>query len=227
MAKLCLQSEKGWMWLVRWDDVTEANMNTEIHDRIVGCAVGAAIGDALGMPLEFGPPRPVDALVRELLPGRLPAGSFTDDTEMALALAEGLLAHRPLDPADLAQRFVEWVRANPPDVGIHTRTVLSRIAAGQDWKHVMEAIHAEKPDSAGNGSVMRCWPVAVAYWDDLGQLLLDSRLQSQITHPHADCVSGSVFVNVTCYHLFRGDSHNQAVQKGTGKDKTSDQCNRR
>ncbi|MBN1580957.1 MAG: ADP-ribosylglycohydrolase family protein, partial [Anaerolineae bacterium] len=127
--------------------------------------------------------------------------------------AESLLAHRPLDPADLAQRFVDWVRANPPDVGIHTRTVLSRIAAGQDWRQVMAVICAEKPDSAGNGSVMRCWPVAVACWDDLEQLVLDSRLQSQVTHPHVDCVAGSAFVNITCYHLFHGDSHSQAVQK--------------
>ena len=48
-------------------------------------AVGAAIGDALGMPLEFGPPRPAGRLVRNMLPARLPAGTFTDDTEMALA----------------------------------------------------------------------------------------------------------------------------------------------
>ncbi|MBN1582940.1 MAG: ADP-ribosylglycohydrolase family protein, partial [Anaerolineae bacterium] len=61
----------------------EARMDIKIYDRIVGCAVGAVVGDALGMPLEFGPPRPVDALVWEMRPGRLPAGSFTDDTEMA------------------------------------------------------------------------------------------------------------------------------------------------
>lgn len=188
-------------------------MDLKMIDRIAGCAVGAAIGDALGMPLEFGPPRPINALVREMLPRRLPAGTFTDDTEMALALAESLLACRPLDPADLAQRFVDWVRANPPDVGLHTGQVLSRIAAGQDWGQVMEATLVEKPDAAGNGSVMRCWPVAVAYWDDLDQLVLDSRLQSLVTHPHADCVAGCVFVNMTCYHLFRGDSHSQAVQK--------------
>ena len=40
-----------------------------------GCAAGAAIGDALGMPLEFGPRRPLDRLVRDMAPGRLPAGA--------------------------------------------------------------------------------------------------------------------------------------------------------
>ncbi|HSR31954.1 MAG TPA: ADP-ribosylglycohydrolase family protein, partial [Anaerolineae bacterium] len=109
-------------------------MTDEMLDRIWGCAVGAAVGDALGMPLEFGPRRPAGALVRDMAPGRIPAGTFTDDTEMALALAESLLACRPLDPADLAGRFVAWYRAGPDDVGIHTRQVLSRFAAGEPWQ---------------------------------------------------------------------------------------------
>ena len=61
-------------------------------DRARGCAVGAAVGDALGMPLEFGPRSPPGEFVREMTGGRLPAGTFTDDTELALALAESLLA---------------------------------------------------------------------------------------------------------------------------------------
>jgi ADP-ribosyl-[dinitrogen reductase] hydrolase len=188
-------------------------MDKQIRDRVLGCAVGAAVGDALGMPLEFGPPRPAKALVREMLPGRLPAGSFTDDTEMALALAESLLAHRPLDPADLARRFVGWYRANPPDIGIHTRSVLSRISAGQDWRQVREILLSERPNSAGNGSVMRCWPVAVAYWNDLGQVLVDSRLQSQVTHAHADSVEGCAFVNAFIYHLLHGSERDEAMRQ--------------
>ena len=188
-------------------------------DRARGCAVGAAIGDALGMPLEFGPPQPSDRLVREMRAGRLPAGTFTDDTEMALALAESLLAHRPLDPADgstelaevLAQRFVAWYRAGPNDVGIHTYSILSRIADGEPWEQAVETEQRQRPDSAGNGSVMRCWPVALAHWSDLDSLLADSRLQSRVTHPHPDCVAGSAFVNTVIYHLLRGIPPAEAV----------------
>jgi ADP-ribosyl-[dinitrogen reductase] hydrolase len=57
-------------------------------DRLRGIAVGAVVGDALGMPLEFHPARPIYELVTEMAAGPLPAGSFTDDTEMSLALAE-------------------------------------------------------------------------------------------------------------------------------------------
>jgi ADP-ribosyl-[dinitrogen reductase] hydrolase len=79
-------------------------MAPDLRDRLRATAVGAAIGDALGMPLEFGPTSPLDRLLRAMRPGRLPAGAFTDDTEMALALAESLLAQIPLNPADLAGR---------------------------------------------------------------------------------------------------------------------------
>ena len=131
-------------------------MDPLLQDRARGCAVGAAVADALGMPLEFGPRRPAGRLVREMQAGRIPAGTFTDDTEMALALADSLLAHRPLDPADLARRFADWVQAGPDDVGIHTRAVLSRVAAGEPWDRAVEAVQHQRPGSAGNGSVMRC-----------------------------------------------------------------------
>jgi ADP-ribosyl-[dinitrogen reductase] hydrolase len=186
-------------------------MDAVMRSRVRGCAVGAAVGDALGMPLEFGPRRPSDHLVSTMRTGRLPPGTFTDDTEMALALAESLLIHWPLDPVDLAERFVAWYKAGPDDVGNHTRAVLSRIAAGEPWGQAVEAVQARKPDSAGNGSVMRCWPVALVHWDNLGRLLADSRLQSQVTHPHPECEAGSAFVNTTIYHLLQGTSPEESV----------------
>ncbi len=188
-------------------------MQIELMNRIAGVAVGAAIGDALGMPLEFGPARPADRLVREMLPGRIPAGSFTDDTEMALALAESLLAQCPLNPADLAQRFVTWIESHPPDVGIHTASVLWRFADGEPWETAVAAVQAHNSGSAGNGSVMRCWPVALAWWDDLHRLLEDSVLQSRVTHPHAECNAGSAFINATIYHLLHGLTPEAAVAR--------------
>ncbi|MBU0494912.1 MAG: ADP-ribosylglycohydrolase family protein [Chloroflexi bacterium] len=186
-------------------------MNDLIRDRARGCAVGAAIGDALGMPLEFGPRRHAGRLVREMTPARLPAGSFTDDTEMALVLAESLLTQCPLDPVDLAQRFVAWYRARPPDVGVHTSGGLSRIAAGEPWDQAVAAVQRQHPDSAGNGSVMRCWPAALAHWNNLEGLLIDSRLQSWITHPHVECAAGSMFTNAVIYYLLRGVPPREAV----------------
>lgn len=188
-------------------------MQNDLMNHMAGVAVGAVVGDALGMPLEFGPARPVDRLVREMLPGRIPAGSFTDDTEMALALAESLLTHRPLNPEDLARRLVTWIESHPPDVGIHTASVLWRFADGEPWETAVTAVQVRNPGSAGNGSVMRCWPVALAWWDDLGHLLDDSTLQSRVTHPHPECNAGSAFVNAAIFHLLHGLAPEAAVAR--------------
>jgi len=151
--------------------------------------------------------------VREMLPGRIPAGSFTDDTEMALALAASLLAQHPLNPDDLAQRFVAWIEGHPPDVGIHTASVLWRIADGEPWETATATVQAHNSGSAGNGSVMRCWPVALAWWDDLERLLEDSVLQSRVTHLHPECNAGCAFVNAAIYHMLHGLTPEDAVMR--------------
>ena len=186
-------------------------LDPTLLDRARGCAVGAAIGDALGMPLEFGPARPLDNLVREMVPGRLPAGTFTDDTEMALALAESLLHLRPLDLDDLARRFAAWAMANPPDIGIQTSRVLRRVARGEPWETVIAEEQRRHPDAAGNGSLMRCWPVALACWDRPDDLLRESARQSQVTHSHEDCLAACELANATIYYLLRGEAPGQAL----------------
>jgi ADP-ribosyl-[dinitrogen reductase] hydrolase len=183
----------------------------DLHDRLRGVAVGAAIGDALGMPLEFKPPVPPARLVRAMTPGRLPAGAFTDDTEMALALADSLLEAKPLDADNLARHFVRWYETRPPDIGIHTATVLREISLGCAWQTASAAAHQAHPHSAGNGSVMRCWPVALAHRNDLPALLRDSRLQSDVTHAHHECLSACEFVNAAIFFLLAGHEPRQAV----------------
>lgn len=174
------------------------------QDRLRGIAVGAAIGDALGMPLEFQPPRPLYSLVTEMVKGALPAGSFTDDTEMALALAESLLITNPLDPDDLSGRFLGWYQNNPPDIGIHTSHVLGQIARGTPWREASANVQRANPDSASNGSLMRCWPVAIARWDNPSFLVAESRLQSEVTHLNQDCIDACVFTNLLLHKIVQG-----------------------
>lgn len=170
-------------------------MDTTTLDRLLGCAIGAAVGDALGMPLEFGPARPIDDLARTYVAGRLAAGSFTDDTEMALALAESLVDRGGFDGVDLSARFLDWYHHNPPDVGNQTRLALAWLEDGLDWETASRRMADRNPDGAGNGSVMRCWPAALAAWEDDARLEQISALQSQVTHPHPDCVAACVIVN--------------------------------
>jgi ADP-ribosyl-[dinitrogen reductase] hydrolase len=180
------------------------NIDSELLNRARGCVVGAAIGDALGMPLEFRLRRPLIDMVVDMESGRLPAGSFTDDTEMALALAESLLVYQPLDPADLADRFLAWYRANPADIGTHTRAVLSHIDHGMPWDVAAATVQQQHPEAAGNGSVMRCWPAAVVEWNHMEDLVIDSWQQSRVTHMHRDCTTACTFINVMIANMLRG-----------------------
>ncbi len=186
-------------------------LSPAVRDRLRAAALGAALGDALGMPLEFGPAQPLTALVREMHSGRLPAGSFTDDTEMALALAESLLAFNPLNPQDLADRFVSWLGHNPPDVGNQTYHILNRMRQGLDWEAASLESVQRNPNSSGNGSVMRCWPVALARCTQPQELIEESRLQSRVTHPAQDCEDACALVNMMIRELAFGASPQQAL----------------
>jgi len=136
--------------------------------RAVGAIVGSAVGDALGAPFEFGSagdysrrfPRPVLDGNGEMIGGggfNWAAGEFTDDTQMALALAESLLEKRDFDADDMWTRFRAWAY-DANDIGINTRNVLSHAS------HVGAAEkghHATGGRSASNGCVMRIAPVGV------------------------------------------------------------------
>lgn len=196
----------------------------DLRDRLRGIAVGAAVGDALGMPLEFQPARPVHDLLTEMVDGAIPAGSFTDDTEMALALAESLLDSSPLDGQDLARRFVAWYECNPPDVGVNTSRVLRLITQGTPWQEAAQIVYKDNPMTASNGAVMRCWPLAVARYQNQDQLIAESRLQSEVTHKHPDAVDAAILVNLILQKLLLrnefvtpGESLRTAIAESVGQ----------
>jgi ADP-ribosyl-[dinitrogen reductase] hydrolase len=178
----------------------------ELQDRLRGIAVGAAVGDALGMPLEFHPPRPANSFVTEMIPGPLPEGTFTDDTEMALCLAESLLLTSPLDMHDLAGRFTGWYQSQPSDIGIHTARVLKSILKGSEITQAAHEIQAQDPDSAGNGSIMRAWPIAIARHKNEILLTAETRIQCELTHIHPDAVQGTLFFNFILFHILQAFS---------------------
>ncbi|MEO6492263.1 MAG: ADP-ribosylglycohydrolase family protein [Ilumatobacteraceae bacterium] len=145
--------------------------------RAIGCIVGSAVGDALGAPFEFGPagqyskrfPRAVHGGIGEMVGGGgfgWAPGQFTDDTEMAVVVAESLLACDGLDADDQLARFRAW-GAKAIDVGNLTRTVLmSGLPASEAAQSVVRSRHGR--NTAGNGSLMRAAPGAV-YFAGRGQ----------------------------------------------------------
>jgi len=188
----------------------------DLADRVVGSALGLALGDALGAPFEFlrarNVPDPIPALERPWLSE--PPGSTTDDTAMARNLMRSLAAQGRFDPGDLVARHLEWFRSDPPDVGTLTGRVLRRIAAGEDAATAAREIWNERgPEvSAGNGSVMYCAPLGLAYAnrpDELGHLAPGL---SALTHVDGRCMTAVLAVTLGVAALVRGDPAEAAAR---------------
>ena len=111
-----------------------------------GCLLGLACGDALGRPVEFKSAEEIASQhgeVTEMLGDGThgqPPGTITDDTEMALCIAESLVDRRGFDPADVADRFVDWLDSDPFDIGLMTRDSLSQIRQGTSQDDAGEAL---------------------------------------------------------------------------------------
>lgn len=169
-------------------------------DRVGGCLVGLAIGDALGAPLEFTSRREVRTRypqgLREMMSSTLwKKGEYTDDTQMALLIAESLLQSKGFEASDLAQRFQTWART-AKDVGIQTRAVVNMAGYVRDPERCSSQYHATHPDSsAGNGALMRCAPIALFYLNSPDQLVEVSRASARVTHHDPKAQSSCVILN--------------------------------
>jgi ADP-ribosyl-[dinitrogen reductase] hydrolase len=136
-----------------------------------------------------------------------PAGTVTDDTELALCIAQSLIKHNGFEPADVAERFVAWYDSNPFDVGLMTADTLRRLKRGDDWDTAGQAVWESRPEgqNAGNGSVMRCAPYAIAFQDEPERLREVSRMSSAITHADPRCTYGCAVLNQTLAGLLTDD----------------------
>ena len=153
--------------------------------------MGLAIGDALGTTLEFAP-RNDQNTHKELIGGGpfdMPPGGWTDDTSMALCLADSLIAKPDFDAEDLMNRFVNWWQHGYNshsgvcfDIGMTTQAALTKyLDTGNPYAGNRD------PKSAGNGSIMRLAPVVLAFHSNKARLVEVARLQSRTTHAAEEC----------------------------------------
>ncbi|GHE85873.1 hypothetical protein GCM10014715_47760 [Streptomyces spiralis] len=136
-------------------------------ERAIATVVGSAVGDALGAPFEFGLPGAFSARFPEpgcggemCGGGGWEPGEVTDDTQMAVLVAESLLQRGGLDLPDVFARFQRWAAAEPKDIGLQTEDVLTN---GMPWD-LAAAVHFQvNHRAAGNGSLMRASTSAVYF----------------------------------------------------------------
>jgi ADP-ribosyl-[dinitrogen reductase] hydrolase len=156
-------------------------------DRAVGALLGLACGDAVGTTVEFrtrGTFEPITDMVGGG-PFRLRAGEWTDDTSMALCLAESILHTGENDPRDQLRRFLLWAESGYLasngrcfDIGKATRSQLERFRATGE-----PTDPSPNPDAAANGSLMRLAAVPIRWHTDPGVAARLSGESSRTTHP--------------------------------------------
>src|SRR3954471_13547886 len=165
------------------------------RDRFRGALVGLAVGDAVGTAVEFKPPgtfEPVTDMVGGG-PFHLPAGAWTDDTSMALCLAESLVETRTFDPVDQLRRYVRWYREGHWsstgtcfDIGNATRAALHR------FEQTGEPYPGDAaPDAAGNGPLMKLAPVVLAYASKPDDAIRFAGESARTTHGAPEAIDAS------------------------------------
>ena len=168
-------------------------MNDAMLDRAVGAVLGGAAGDALGAGYEFTTPSPDEPIIYKTGTMGFDPGEWTDDTAQACAILR-VLADGGLDLDAIGAGFLEWFEGGPKDVGNSTaavfrgsRGVPSRLRASAD------DYFARNPrGAAGNGSLMRTSPVAIAYLGDDRAMADAAREVSDLTHGDPLAADGCV-----------------------------------
>lgn len=191
-----------------------------IRDRAIGALLGLAAGDALGTTLEFKArdsyPRLTDMIGGG--PFNLKPGEWTDDTAMALALADSLIACGELNEHDLMRRFLAWYEQGTYsctgicfDIGITTRQALMRFKASGD-----PVAGSPDPNTAGNGSLMRLAPVAIRFHRDRAKLRDAAARQSRTTHAAPEAVDACVVYAEMLADAIEGRAASEVLQGHQG-----------
>lgn len=183
-----------------------------VRDRRRGCFLGLAVGDALGAAVEFQAPGSFEPVCdyRAGGPHGLDPGEWTDDTSLALALADSI-ADVGWDLDDQADRYVAWWRTGKYssngrvfDIGITTSAALMRFVETRDARHS----GARDERSSGNGSIMRLAPVPIAYYRCLPNqlaILGERAAESSLpTHASGQCLSSCRYLALVLAGLISG-----------------------
>jgi ADP-ribosylglycohydrolase len=189
---------------------------TDDVERAVGAVVGSAVGDALGAPFEFGAAGVFSARFPErggggemCGGGGWEAGEATDDTQMAVCVAESLLERGGLDLPDVFARFQRWAAADPKDIGLQTADVLTN---GLPWDRAAEEHFRTNRRAAGNGALMRAATSGV-YFAGRGRTatMAAGRRLSALTHGDPAAWEGTAIFHELLRVALSGDDPIAAV----------------
>ena len=191
---------------------------TAFEDRFSGCLLGLAAGDAVGTTLEFRPPgsfAPIDDMVGGG-PFLLRPGEWTDDTSMALCLADSLVDCRGFDARDQMERYSRWeadgyLSSNGRcfDIGNTVQHALSLFRF-----HGEPFAGSTDPGTAGNGSLMRLAPVPMFFRNDAAKAIAASGRSSKTTHGAKTCVDACRYFGGLLWSALQGVAKDDLLSPG-------------
>ena len=187
--------------------------------------MGKAIGDALGAASEFLAEREVSATFGILRDYRarewFAPGEFTDDTSMALWMAEAIIKGDGVEANAVGDAWVEWMETDGRGIGCQTLKALTLIQHGMAPLDAGRRVWQDSGRrAAGNGAVMRCTPIGLLRFRDQERLVAESILTSQITHYDPRCTWGCVAVNTAIAAILRRepDPRERAMEAVRGRN---------
>lgn len=181
----------------------------DLHDRFRGVMVGAAVGDCLGRPIEGS--RSPDLAYMDELAERVSMLPYSDDTVMAICIAESLLTRGGFDGADMAMRFAEaWYAEPHRGYGSNVVLVFSAVRGGAPWDEAA-ARQFGGEGSYGNGGAMRVAPVALWAYPHLDETVMLAQETARVTHTHPVGVEGAVIQAVAVLHALRSEFTPEAL----------------
>jgi ADP-ribosyl-[dinitrogen reductase] hydrolase len=192
--------------------------NLNKSDRFLGCLLGLAAGDAVGASLEFKPPGSFVPLqdMQGVGPFHLQAGEWTDDTSMALCLAESLIERQGFDPGDQMERYLRWHRQGHLssngrcfDIGNTVRQALESFERNRE-----PYCGSSDPYSAGNGSLMRLAPVAMFYASKPALAIRKCADSSRTTHAAPAALDACRYFGGLLVGALNGASKQDLLGKG-------------
>jgi ADP-ribosylglycohydrolase len=184
-------------------------------DRYRGAMLGLAAGDALGTTLEFSPPGSFEPITDMVGGGPfgLEPGQWTDDTSMALCLAESLIESGEFDAVDQLARYVRWKRHGHHssngtcfDIG---STVMQALAKFERTSDPCSGSTAE--DRAGNGSIMRLAPVPLFFANDPEVAIARCADSSRTTHGATEAVDACRYLGGLIVGVLQGRSKQELL----------------
>jgi poly(ADP-ribose) glycohydrolase ARH3 len=161
------------------------------QDQFVGCMLGLAVGDATGAPFEGLPGWMIYNQGPALRIVETPTEEtryYTDDTQMAIGVAETLIKCGEIREEELCEAFGR--NYDPARCyGQGARRLIEAMIEGSDWRELAKTIFPG--GSWGNGAAMRVAPVGLLFCDDLDQVAEQAELSSLPTHRHPLGIDGA------------------------------------